>query len=437
MIDLFHSVAAYAGAKQRWRRWRSRVRFDEWRTRRLEEQLAWVARHSAFYREHFQRNDRDVTDLTKWPIVTKRVMMSRIADFLTQTVEPDLLQQVCANPLEPLPLTKTGLSLGTSSGTTGSLGVFVVSARERAVLGGLTLARLLRGPIWQPQKVAFFLRANSPVYGAVGKALIRFEFFSLADPFPRLLERLEALNPTILIAPPSMLNRIAEAIRLAKIRIQPQQVISVAEVLENGDRDILRATFRTPVDEVYQATEGFLGATCRCGELHWNEDWIFIEREPLGDGRYTPIITDLFRRTQPIVRYRLDDLIIDRETRCPCGSIFQVIERIEGRSDDVIHLPRLDQPNQIGWLFPDYVRLGVTAALPQVEDFRVVQTGLAELSVSIRPPLETGSEAFLGRMQKELLQICDRSGLVAPSLRLSPWPEEGASQKRRRVKGLK
>jgi len=278
-----------------------------------------------------------------------------------------------------LPLTKTPAVFGHFFGDHRQPGCFCRIGQGTGGFGRLTLARLLRGPLWQPQKVAFFLRANSPVYGAVGKALIRFEFFSLADPFQRLLERLEALNPTILVAPPSMLNRIAEAIRLAKIRIQPQQVISVAEVLERDDRDILRATFGTPVDEVYQATEGFLGAACRCGELHWNEDWIFVEREPLGDGRYTPIVTDLFRRTQPIIRYRLDDLIIDRETRCPCGSIFQVIERIEGRSDDVIRLPRLDQPNQSGWLFPDYVRLAVTAALPEVEDFRVVQIGLAEL----------------------------------------------------------
>ena len=437
MIDLFHSIAAYTGAKRRWRRWHSVERFEEWRTLRLKEQLTWVARRSAFYREHFRRVQGDVTDLTEWPVVTKEVMMSRIGDFLTEPVEPELLRQICADPLKPLPLTKTGLSVGTSSGTTGSLGVFVVSAKERALLAGLTLARVLRQPIWQPQRVAFFLRANSPVYEAVGKALIRFEFFSLADPLQVQLERLEALCPTILVAPPSMLNRIAEAIRVGKIRIQPQQVISVAEVLETDDRDVLRATFGVTVHEVYQATEGFLAATCCCGELHWNEDWIFIEREPRGDGRYVPIITDLFRRTQPIIRYRLDDLIVDRETRCPCGSIYQTIERIEGRSDDMIQLPKLDQPNQIGWLFPDYVRLAVTAALPRVKDFRVVQTGPAELTVSVQPPLETGSETFLDRMQKELLHICSQSGLIAPTLRLSSWPEETTSQKRRRVKGLK
>jgi len=114
---------------------------------------------------------------------------------------------------------------------------------------------------------------------------------------------------------------------------------------------------------------------------------------------------------------------IDREKRCPCGSIFQVIERIEGRSDDVIRLPRLDQPNQSGWLFPDYVSLAVTAALPEVEDSGLCRSVL-QTQREYSTPLATGSEAFLGRMQKELLQICDRSGLIAPSLRLSPWPEE-------------
>src|SRR5699024_2207014 len=85
--------------------------------------------------------------------------------------------------------------------------------------------------------------------------------------------------------------------------------------------------------------EGFLGCTCQHGTLHLNEDIVHIEKEWLDDNRFIPIITDFTRQTQPIVRYRLDDILIQRKDPCPCGSHFTAIKYIEGRCDDVLILP--------------------------------------------------------------------------------------------------
>nr|MBT2175989.1 CoF synthetase [Streptococcus mitis] len=97
--------------------------------------------------------------------------------------------------------------------------------------------------------------------------------------------------------------------------------------------EFICATFKQTVHQVYQCTEGFLATTCKQGTLHINEDLVHIEKEYLDQekGIFVPIITDFMRKTQPIIRYRLNDILIEKKTPCSCGSPFLALERIDGR----------------------------------------------------------------------------------------------------------
>jgi putative adenylate-forming enzyme len=98
--------------------------------------------------------------------------------------------------------------------------------------------------------------------------------------------------------------------------------------------------FKISVDQIYQATEGFLGVSCRYGAIHLNKDSIIVEKQWLDRStrRFVPVITDFVRTTQPLIRYRLYDVLIEREDQCRCGSIFTAIEKIEGREDDILFI---------------------------------------------------------------------------------------------------
>ena len=121
---------------------------------------------------------------------------------------------------------------------------------------------------------------------------------------PELAAALSAADPTLLVGPPSELRALLEAGAVAR----PQRVVCVAEVLEPDDRAALEAGFG-PVVQVYQATEGLLALPCPHGHLHLNEAHVHFDLEALGDGRWRPIITDLRRRVQPMIRHRLDDIL--------------------------------------------------------------------------------------------------------------------------------
>ncbi len=218
-----------------------------------------------------------------------------------------------------------GLEAGFSTGTSGGRpGLFVTSPRERAVYTGRILARLLKP--WQLiglTRIAVCLRASSRLYESQG-----VRFFGLADPGRDAA--IAAFDPQALIAPPQVLLALASAQHRFK---SLRHLYYGAETLNDAERAFVTERLGRRPDPIYQATEGFLGAPCHLGTLHLNEDGLIFGREDLGGGRFRPIVTDLLRRTQLVVRLRLDDILLP--TICLCGSPLQAIHPVEGRASDV------------------------------------------------------------------------------------------------------
>lgn len=438
----------YLAARRRFTVFRDRRSLEDWQATRLQRHLRWVARWSPFYRAWFGAEKHGpVGELSSWPRTGKQQVTRHLDEWLTSQVELAAARETAHRAGETRDFTHSlpgNITVGLSSGTTGPAAMFFVSARERAAWAGLALARTLREPsLRRPERIAFFLRANSPLYETLGSQTVSFAFFDLQQPVETGLEKLAQTDPTVIIAPPNVLRLLAGARIAGRLQVSPRQIISVAEVLESDDRTAVENAFALRVDEVYQASEGFLAATCPAGSLHWNEDVVKVEADVLGGGRYHPILTDFRRRLQPVIRYRLNDVVVDEAANAPpcgCGSVFRRIRRIEGRQDDSLRLPCL-RGTEVGTLFPDFVRLAVSAAAAgRLEDFRVRQVDLGTVGVSLRPEPSSTTEnvAFLRRLEHALAADCARAGLRVPVCRWLPWSEvaQNDGPKRRRVVGL-
>jgi putative adenylate-forming enzyme len=348
--------------------------------------------------------DRDVTEWRAIPAIDKAYAMAHWNELVTVPVTREAAFDVAlrAEADRDFSPELSGFTVGLSSGTTGTRGLFLASAAEREQWAGTAIARVLPDlvPGLRRHRVAFFLRANSNLYETTGSRRIRFTFFDLLRPLEEHLPALAALDPTILVAPPSVLRLLAEARLDGRLVAAPKTVVSVAEVLDPDDAERIRSAFGPIVHQVYQATEGLLGSTCREGTLHLAEDVVLFEREPCGpDGRFHPILTDYRRSSQPMIRYRLDDVLLPRATPCPCGSAFLALERIEGRSDDTV---LLEGPNGPVRIFPDFVRRAVMLSSPHVADWRVVQTAGDTLSLWVDPAdTHAGAAAALCTLARE------------------------------------
>ncbi|HHR6405170.1 TPA: F390 synthetase-related protein [Providencia alcalifaciens] len=359
-----------------WYYWQARrLRFtdrgvlERYQQRRLSRFTQRFLRRSPYFSAYCEQA------LTQWPVMDKALMMRHFDSMNTQNLKVDELF-ACAKQSEfsrDFSPTVGQFSVGLSSGTSGKRGIFVVSPDEQARWSGTMLAKMLPDGLFAGERVALFLRANNNLYESVNNRWLSFQFYDLLGDFDEHLAALNEWQPTIIVAPAQVLVEITKRQLRGECSLTPKKVISVAEVLAADDKALLQSVF-LDVGEVYQATEGFLGCTCAHGTLHLNEAFLYIEKRWIDERRFSPIITDFTRQTQPIVRYQLDDILVVRETPCPCGDAQLAIERIEGRSDDQLVLA--NQQGEPITLFADACNRVICNTLPTETDYRLHQQGL-------------------------------------------------------------
>ncbi|MDC9589248.1 CoF synthetase [Xenorhabdus sp. XENO-10] len=358
----------YWRAKKQWK-FSNRQQLEQHQSRELAKFRLRVLAKSPYFASYGD------LPLAEYPLMNKAIMMENFDRMNTAGLKRDALLE-CARLSEQsrnFKPTVGKFSVGMSSGTSGQRGIFVISPKERDIWAGTMLAKMLPNGLFHGERVALFLRAGNNLYDSVQNRWISFRFFDLFADFNQQVQALAEYKPTIIVAPAQVLRALALKIQQGEVSLSPAKVISVAEVLEPQDRQLLENVFRE-VGEIYQATEGFLACTCPHGTLHLNEEFLHIEPKWIDESRFNPIITDFTRESQPIVRYQLDDILVMKKTLCACGNPALAIERVEGRSDDQLILPALD--GETVSIFADPCSRIIANTLPLTSDYRLTQTEL-------------------------------------------------------------
>jgi phenylacetate-CoA ligase len=80
--------------------------------------------------------------------------------------------------------------------------------------------------------------------------------------------------------------------------------------------------------------------------LHVPEDLLVLEvvdendrPVPAGVAGHKLLVTTLFNRTLPFIRYELSDLVTVADAPCPCGRPHLRLASVQGRREDVLSLP--------------------------------------------------------------------------------------------------
>ena len=431
----------YFGARRRFVRLSgdSLTRFQDGRARRI---AALAAARSPFYRERWAGCDLD--DWRTLPTADKRAMMADFTRFNTRGVDGGVamaaaLAAEASRDFRPT-VPGTDLTVGLSTGTSGHRGMFLVSPQERAMWAAAVLARALPGPLWRAGgwRVSLLHRSPSNLYDRIRGRFVRFHFHDLATPLEETVARLNDERPHILLGPPTLLGSLADERAAGRLKVRPERVFSVAEVLEPQDDARIAAAFDLPaLSQIYQCTEGLLAASCPHRRLHLTEDLVAVQTEPLPGGRAAPILTDLWRTTQPIFRYRLGDVLTlsAPDTLCACGSRFRTVERIEGRQDDVLtFLTPGGKPKDI---YPDTIRRAVLLASGEIADYAAEQRRPGEIRVFLEPTPGADLAEVTRAVRAELSRVLAESDCRAAEIEFSmSFPSSPPQAKRRRVRNL-
>ena len=410
-------------------------------THRLDTLVAHARRNSPFYRELYRDLPPGPVPLVQLPAVTKSQLMARFEDWVTRAdLTLDAVERFTRDLAQIGQPYLGQYAIWTSSGMTGTPGIFVQDAQALAVYEALFAvrngidARSLLRSIAAGGRFAYAAAVEGHFPGiAMWRRTQMFNpwmaghtrAISVLQPVRTLCQQLTEFNPEILTSYASELVELAAQQRQGRLALKLKGIWSGGETLSQRDRADIAGAFGCPVIDDYGASE-FLSIAfdCGCGSLHLNSDWVILEAVdrdgrpvPEGTTSWTVLLTNLANFIQPIIRYDLGDSVTFLPEPCPCGSPLPAI-RVDGRRDDTICLQRSD-----GYL-ERVIPLALCTAIEEragVFRFQVIEEGDNLLALRIDPCEGNAAEAA-ARAEQCLRAFCAELGAQDVFVRIDPTP---------------
>lgn len=214
------------------------------------------------------------------------------------------------------------------------------------------------------------------------------------------LQMMVDLKTTVFTATSSYALAIAEEVQKRGLRsqIHLKKGIIGSERWGEKMRNRIKDELDIEIYDIYGLTEIYgpgiaIDCDSRCGMHYW-DDFLYFEvvdpvtGEPLEEGEHGElVITTLVKEGAPLLRYRTRDLTCLLPGECPCGSKYPRIDRITGRTDDMVKVKGVNiYPGQI-----DDLLRGVNGAS---SEYQVVVTHTDGRDVmTLRVEKEAGADA--------------------------------------------
>jgi phenylacetate-CoA ligase len=206
---------------------------------------------------------------------------------------------------------------------------------------------------WRPgEMIAFFWGANerlermNPVEFVARQWLRRMYQF---DPFragPGDMDRWwrtwRLIRPRVVLGYASTIARFARHLEERGWQPAPVRgVFTTAEKLYRPQRELIERVFGARAYDCYGSSEvQNIAAECRLGSMHVNADFAVVETaDPASAAAQPLLVTSLWNRAMPLIRYRNEDCGRLLEGECACGSGFPLMSLEVARVSDSFRLP--------------------------------------------------------------------------------------------------
>jgi putative adenylate-forming enzyme len=382
--------------------------------------------HSPFY----QRFHQGLTNapLHELPVLTKGLMMEHFDELVTDRAIR--LEDIRAH-MKTLRGDERYLGkywVNATSGSTGHPGVFLFNRAEWTT----AIASFARGQEWGGLKVDVRHHRKMAVISSTTPLHMSFRVgvtvqspwvstlrLAAAEPVPTIVQKLNEWQPEILIAYASMARVLAEEQHAGRLQIKPTVVFTSSEVLTDETRRRIEEAWGKILFNEYAATEsGGLAAECdHHAGLHLFEDLVIFEvvdehYQPVPPGVYGDklLVTVLFNRTQPLIRYELSDSVRLATDMCPSKRPFMLIDGIRGRVEDTLYFPAVSggeiavHPNVFHPVM-DTVPASGWQVIQESDGLNVLLSGINA---------EFAEEVLVGELQKAL----GAQGVIIPAIKI-------------------
>jgi putative adenylate-forming enzyme len=391
----------------------------------VHELRRFAAERSPFYqRFHSGLENRPLHEL---PVLTKTTLMESFDGVVTDRAVR--LADLEAHLREGGGLFRGRYTVLATSGSTGRRGIFLFNPAEwlqalAFIARPMAWAGLTRSLVKPPR--AAFIASTTPwhysaqVSASLVSRLLPALRLDAVEPVETMVRRLNEWQPETLAAYPSVLRQLAEEQIAGRLRVSFRSIGTSAEVLTDETRRRVKQAWGVPVYDTYGATEyAPIAAECAHGRKHLFEDGAVIEivddqGKPVPPGELGDrILLTVFNRwTQPLIRYEISDMVRPVSGECECGRKLQLIERVEGRIEEILRFP--SRAGATVSVHPNVFHQALETA--PVAGWQVVldADGLSVLVTGLR------EASWAHELPRTLNQLLEAQGAVAPTIRVCP-----------------
>ena len=205
------------------------------------------------------------------------------------------------------------------------------------------------------------------------------------DNLESYVKKLQDISPHFIDSYPSSIYTLASYILSNNIDgIRPHAIITSSETLLDYQRSTIESAFHCPVFDQYGCAEQVVFISqCEYGTYHIHPEFGYVEFLRQDGSLASPgeearlVCTGFTNRAMPLIRYEIGDTaILAEEQSCSCGRSFPVVEKIIGRTDDVLVLR---DGRRVGRLDP------VFKGLVSIKEAQIIQTDFDSVVLNILP----------------------------------------------------
>jgi len=405
----------------------TRQQLLEYQAQALRDCREYAYAHSPFYqRFHQGLMDRPLQEL---PVLTKPMLMEHFDELVTdRAIRLDDVRAYLARA-DSSKLFLDRYRITATSGSTGQPGIFLYSRAEGTIVANSFSRFQHWGGVTANSKAAVVasttpahMTSQTPIV-IDGKPVLSLQLGS-TEPLSTLVQRLNEWQPDVLLAYASMAGVLANEQLQGRLHIAPRALFCSAETLTPETRQRVEETWHTKLMNVYGMTEsGVLAAECPSDQgFHLFEDFSIVEvvdqdnhPVPPGGTGAKVLLTVLFRRAQPLIRYEISDPVsLSARASCICGRPFALLESMKGRTSDMLYFPMPAgkeegvAPLQFQTVF-DTLPVGGWQVIQEVDGLHVFLVGASE---------KLSDEEVLGALR----QMLSGRGLLVPPLQIQRVP---------------
>lgn len=163
------------------------------------------------------------------------------------------------------------------------------------------------------------------------------------NPLDDIIDELRQINPFEIGCYPTVMYLLAKRKSDKDVKdLSPHHIMTWSEKLTPKIRKTTEESFGCPVYDQYGSFEfHIMGCECPEKRMHINADVMIMEfikdDEPVAPGeRGEIVVTNLWNKAMPFIRYKIGDIGAPSDETCPCGRGLPVMEELEGRTDDFL-----------------------------------------------------------------------------------------------------